>query len=249
MRRDIAYDDFGSSLDMPEIENALRKAGVGSDNKIAVLGFDACLMNMIEIAHHFSPQVDYLVGSQQTEPGDGWPYDKVLAEVKLVPRKEELARRIVEVYIKSYKALGMFNVTQSAIDCGKTGAVVEALSNLGTLLVECLAVYRKEVRMVRLRSQTFEMADYVDLIHMADLFAEHLPDTKVKAAGEAVAKAARASILASESLGDTVREANGLSVWFPAYDRLYYNYRAKYLSLKFAKRHGGWIKFLDAYHS
>ena len=80
--RAIAVDDFGSSLDMPEIEYVLRRAKFDK-YRIGILGFDACLMGMLEIAHHFSPFAEYLVGSQAVEPGEGWPYDKVLKHLKL----------------------------------------------------------------------------------------------------------------------------------------------------------------------
>jgi hypothetical protein len=249
VRRDIGFDDFGSSLDMPEIEDAFRRAGVGPGNKIAILGFDACLMNMIEIAHHFRDQAEYLVGSQQTEPGDGWPYDQVLKALKAGYGKVDLARRIVKVYIKSYKDQGIFGVTQSAIDCNKTEPAIKALSDLGDILLKRLSDYRRQVKRLRLTSQTFEMADYVDLIHLADLLATHIPDKSVASAAKAVKKTASACILASGRLGDTVEDANGLSVWFPSHNRLYYDYRAKYLALKFARKHRGWIRFLDAYHS
>lgn len=33
IRRDIGFDDFGSSLDMPEIENALSRAGINQNKK------------------------------------------------------------------------------------------------------------------------------------------------------------------------------------------------------------------------
>ena len=69
--RDIAYDDFGTSLNMTEMEGALEGAGINSTNRLQILGFDACLMNMLEIAHHFADQADIVVGSQHTEPGDG----------------------------------------------------------------------------------------------------------------------------------------------------------------------------------
>jgi hypothetical protein len=249
IRRDIGYDDFGSSLDMPEIEDAFRRAGIGPDNKIAILGFDACLMNMVEIAHHFRDQAEYLVGSQQTEPGDGWPYDEVLKAAKAGPSKIDLARQIVKAYIKSYKETGIFEVTQSAIDCSKTEAAIKALSDLGDLLVKRLSGYRREVRRVRLASQTFEMADYVDLIHLADLIARHIPDSAIKSTAKALKKAAANSVVISEKLGETVGDSHGLSVWFPSHDRLYYDYRAKYMALKFARKYKGWIGFLDAYHS
>lgn len=249
IRRDIGYDDFGSSLDMPEIEVAFRKAGVDRNNKIAILGFDACLMNMIEIAHHFRDQVDLLVGSQQTEPGDGWPYDEVLKAANRAPTRAGMAKKIVEVYIQNYKDIGILNVTQSAIKVSKTEAVIKAVSGLGHLLAQRIAAYRPELARIRLMLQSFEMADYVDLIHLADLVGERIDDSRVKKASAGVIKKARACIVVSESLGESVRDANGLSIWFPASESLYFSYRSKYLGLKFAKRHKGWIKFLDAYHA
>ena len=106
-KRDIGYDDFGSSLDMPEITGAFRKAKIGPENRISVLGFDACLMNMIEIAHHFRDYAEFLVGSQQTEPGDGWPYDEVLKIIKKGPAARELAEKIVRAYIKCYRKVAV----------------------------------------------------------------------------------------------------------------------------------------------
>ena len=67
VRRDVAYDDFGSSLDMPEIENAFSRSGIGENNKISILGFDACLMNMLEIANHFHNRIE----SRQNRVTDG----------------------------------------------------------------------------------------------------------------------------------------------------------------------------------
>jgi len=248
VRRDIGYDDFGSSLDMPEIEDVFKRSGIGPKNKIAVLGFDACLMNMIEIANHFRDEVEILVGSQQTEPGDGWPYDKILGVVNEAPDRIDLAKRIVEKYIRDYGQKGIFDVTQSAVDLSKTDPAVKALNELGDLLVENFDKYEKRIRKIRQLSQTFEMADYIDLIHMAELFSKRIKNDPIVKAAKLVIEAASACILASDTLGPTVKSAHGLSVWFPAYQSLYYDYRAKYLALKCNKEGSGWVSFLDTYH-
>lgn len=248
VRRDIGYDDFGSSLDMPEIEDAFTRSGIGPEDKVTVLGFDACLMNMIEIANHFQDQVKILVGSQQTEPGDGWPYDKVLKAIKGSPNPTDLAKKIVSTYIEDYEELGVYNITQSAIDISKTDPAVKALSNLGDLLAQGIDAYGEKMRKIRLLAQTFEMADYVDLIHLAKLISERIKDESITHAAKEVAKTASACIIASDKLGHAVGNTHGLSVWFPAYGSLYYNYRAKYLALKCNVQGSGWVKFLDAYH-
>ena len=92
------------------------------------------------------------------------------------------------------------------------------------------------------------MADYVDLVQLSKLIPEHIHNESiVKAAGNA-AETASACILASDKLGTVVKNANGISVWFPAYGNLYYDYRAKYLALRCNEQNSGWVKFLDAYH-
>jgi len=249
IRRDIGYDDFGSSLDMPEIEDAFKRAGIGPDNKIAIVGFDACLMNMLEIANHFKDHVEILVGSQQTEPGDGWPYDQVLKAIKQSSDSPELARQIVTRYIEDYQSLGIFDVTQSAIQISKTDDAVKALNKLGNLLADNIDTYREGIRRTRIITQTFEMADYVDLIHLGTIISERIDNESIKKAAATVIDTTSACILASETLGSTVQNAKGLSVWFPAYESLYYSYRSKYLALKCNSQDSGWVRFLDAYHS
>lgn len=79
--KDIGYDDSsgGDALTMAELRWALEKAGYGGKERLAILGFDACLMSMLEVAYEFAGVADFIVGSQQTEPGDGWPYRQVVA--------------------------------------------------------------------------------------------------------------------------------------------------------------------------
>ncbi len=249
LRRNIGYDDFGSSLDMPEIELAFERAGINSTNKIDILGFDACLMNMLEIAHHFKNHVNYIVGSQQTEPGDGWPYDKVLHKIKKTTSSQQLAKEIVIEYIKDYKRIGMSNVTQSAIHLPQTEQAVKALNNLGNELFSQMPALRDEMRRIRIMTQTFEMADYVDLIHLAQVIEQNISNQNVVNAAQQVITEAKKCIIHSETYGHSVAHANGLSIWFPAYESLYYGYRAKYLALHCNTENTGWISFLDTFHS
>ncbi|MBI5490289.1 MAG: hypothetical protein HY905_23335 [Deltaproteobacteria bacterium] len=249
VRRDIGYDDFGSSMDMPELEKALQRAGVGPKKRIDILGFDACLMNMIEVVHHFRELARIVVGSQQTEPGDGWPYDLVLGEAKKGPERRELARRIVETYIASYRAQGTFDVTQSAIDVAKTDAAVRRLHALGDALADDFEASGGVVEAVRTSVQVFEMADYVDLVQLAEAVASAVVAPRVCKAATALSGAARKCVLANGRLGGGVAHANGLSVWFPADGDTYLRHRAKYLRLRCnAGPNPGWVRFLDRFH-
>lgn len=61
IRRDLAYNDAGSSPEMPEITGVFRSVGIGPRSRITVLGFDDCLMNMIEIVHQFKDSISIVV--------------------------------------------------------------------------------------------------------------------------------------------------------------------------------------------
>ena len=248
--KDIAFDDYGTSLDIPELAGTLRKAGARPSNRIAILGFDACLMNMVEIVHHLRKRVEFVVGSEQTEPNDGWPYDKVLADMRRGGAPAQISRKIVDRYIRSYRSTGEQDVTQSAVRTDATDAVVVALGKLGRRLAQNIGTWGSALRSVRTRVQTYEeYTDYADLVDLAGLVSRKIRDDEVKALTRGVVAASNAAVVANGRYGRGVRRSNGLSVWFPADRPTYINFRAKYQALDCTRRHRGWVEFLDAYHS
>ncbi|MCP4599015.1 MAG: hypothetical protein GY847_00470 [Proteobacteria bacterium] len=247
IRRDVGVDDFGGSMDMPEIEGAFRSAGVTADNKIGVLGFDACLMNMIEVAHHFKDQVEVIVGSQQTEPGDGWPYHKILRNLKASNTPREVGKKIVRSYVQDYRRRGTHNVTQSAIDLSKIDDAMGSLSVFGKALSRSLKKDRNTIGKIRLRCQSFKMNDYIDIIHFTNMVSKSIRTPEVSKAAKAARSATKSCIIASGCYGRRVRNANGLSFWFPPQKNLFHRYRNKYHSLNFSKKHSGWASFLDEF--
>ncbi len=248
-RRDIASDDFGSSLDMPEVDRALERAGVGPGKKygkLKIIGFDACLMSMIEIVHHFRDRSEFVVGSQQLEPGDGWPYNDVLAKLKADPSPRTAAAAIVDAYIAEYRAKGEEDVTQSAIETAKTNDVIDKLHKLGKALQAALPAGYSAIARARNRTQAFDYADYVDLIHLCQRL-QAVSINPVKIAAKALEQSARASVVAAKSIGASVKDSNGLSVWVPPDSRTYFANRSKYLALALNAEKKDWVEFLDAY--
>src|SRR5205823_6865956 len=77
--RAIAFDDDAKDfLDNQELKRVLGEARKFLGGKIAVIGMDACLMSMVEVAYQIRGAASVMVGSEQTEPGEGWPYDSIL---------------------------------------------------------------------------------------------------------------------------------------------------------------------------
>ena len=66
------YDELYPNGSMPvdRIQAALEAGGV----KFDIIGFDACLMANMETAVAVEPYGDYLLASEETEPGTGWYY-------------------------------------------------------------------------------------------------------------------------------------------------------------------------------
>lgn len=248
-RKNIAYDDFGTSLDMPELEMALQRAMRKSSlEKIDILGFDACLMSMLEVAYQFKDLAHFIVGSQQTEPGEGWPYDKVLREMNALPSPDQFAKSIVRTYMESYAHSA--NVTQSAIQLNSLDNVKQALNDLAMAMLKSLPTSRKDIRAKRLAVQCYEYADYVDLVHLVN----ELKDIKgLEQYTQKVVEAVRKAVIENQWRGGRVRNSNGLSIWFPSRRASFMDFRAQYLALKFnageSEGKSMWLTFLDEFFS
>jgi len=77
--RGVCYDEKknNDSLTNSEMKSAVSSAmsAVGRTEKLEFIGFDACLMQVQDIAEFMSPYFNYMVGSEESEAGYGWDYD------------------------------------------------------------------------------------------------------------------------------------------------------------------------------
>ena len=96
----FGYDEkFASSgsMSLAEIDKALEDGGV----KFDFVGFDACLMATAENALMLTEHADYLIASEETEPGIGWYYTDwltALSENTSIPTVE-LGKIIVDDFV------------------------------------------------------------------------------------------------------------------------------------------------------
>lgn len=253
-RRDVAADDSAgpslkSSLSIPDLERVFHRAGIGARRpfgKLRLLGFDACLMAMLEIAHHLRDQVEYIVGSEELEPGQGWPYSRVLAHLKGRPTPRVLAQAIIDEYVKSYRRSGETGITQSAIETAKTPQVVRALHDLGAALSKSMAQHPQPIIHARVKMLAFGHGNYVDIIDMTDQLTKFVKDQKVKACAARLKAAADAAIVHSGRGGKDMDKAHGMSVWYPSAYEDFAENRAKYLALHMNDERRDWVEFLDA---
>lgn len=192
--RAILFDDTSKDfLDNQELKRVLDSVLLDRESrKLDLIGFDACLMNMIEVADQVQHACTYMVGSQDIEPGDGWPYDRILAtlvnEVDASP--ERLAQTVVESYADHYAENPPgIPITQSALRLQHVPTLVGTVGQLADYLIESLPdpVFYSRVLLPAMRhAQKFRDQQYVDLGHLAHLLVEKADDGPVREAAREV---------------------------------------------------------------
>lgn len=149
----VAHDEeSGNYLRIPDVGWALQEGQKAltkvnkKPSKFAIVDFDACLMGTIEVAYELSDMVDFLVASQENEPGTGMPYADYLGPLvknpALTPR--EFTKRMVGTYVYSYAKGGSATnpviqgtaVTKSAIDLKNIPGLVKLFDDLAKALLK-----------------------------------------------------------------------------------------------------------------
>ena len=241
----IAFDDTSKDfLDNLETKRVLASARKTLGRKIDILGMDACLMSMAEVCYQIRDSVHFTVGSEEVEPGDGWPYHKVLGRLVKKPgtSPEALAKIIVDEYLASYGAAS--NVTQSACDLTQAKAMAEAIDRLGRTLTRKLgeAPVRIAILEARDQVQSYEVPDYIDLLDFCQLLDAGCNDPEVSGACLHVKSViADRYVVRSGFKGAAMQHSNGCAIYFPQR-----GISPLYATLDFA-RHTAWDEFVRAY--
>jgi len=246
LERDVLREELGTGLRIADLALTLAQEGLDKpDHKLGILGFDACLMNLLEIAHKLVPFANYMIASQAREPGNGWPYNVVLQALgeKLTPAN--LSDKIVKGYADYYLNLGKSNITLSVIDLQKVTDVMHALDELGASLIhEDPSV----IQSIKKQTPAYTYEDHVDIVSFCSLVQQNLrlaPQTR-KTARE-LSSAASLAVTSNHTEGREVQGSHGLSFWFPTkpsvYDHVSRN-RYKALVDPFTQ----WLEYLDFFH-
>ncbi len=231
--RGIAYDDTARDfLDNAELKRVLSKVVEGTGRQIDILGFDACLMNLVEVAYELRGPVDYIVGSEEVEPGDGWPYNAVIGGLVASPQTApaNVAANLVKAYVDSYG--GDESVTQAALDLSRVAVTAKAVDDLAVACIaeldtaEGYTAFSKALK----NAQRFHTKDFADLGDVCSRLADDSAPARVKGAAQGVIDSLTGDsplVIAAGKNGPGVERATGTAVYFPivgdvqvAYDRL-----------------------------
>jgi hypothetical protein len=200
--------------------------------KIDVLGMDACVMAMVEIGYQIKEYVSCMIGSQDCELADGYPYDvlvSTLSQGNVTPH--QFAQSVVQAYGQYYEQrAGIGRYTQSAINLGyidqiKThiDVIVDAFQKFATdqmldikniahtMSPQCLR-FCQNPKYVDLYSVFNVLEQFVCLHELENGKSETIDHFK-KVLGEGKLLIGQSVI--ANSAGKASKDAKGISIYFP----------------------------------
>lgn len=227
--------------------------------KLDIICFDACLMGGAEVVVNLFEFAHYAVFSQEAVPGTGWDYSRVLAPLAQGPLEPEVfARHIVAAYEKTYSKITN-DYTQSAVVLEKAPLLNENIDKVAKLLINGLHnMHHKQTLHLAIKASRdrktcthFDEPSYIDLHHFYHNLLTNLDKTEY--ANSSIITELRESLQEGIGLikelvianvtGRNLRNAMGLSIYFPERPPIHSSYRDIYFSM-----HNSWLKFLIAYH-
>ncbi len=207
------YDERNArsgSMSLSGIQKALQAGGVTFD----FIGFDACLMATLENGLMLEKYADYMIASEETEPGVGWYYTDWLSALngKLDTPTIQIGKSIADSFVAecNRKCRGQ-DTTLSVVDLAELSNTVPArLSAFAEGASQLIADGQYQtVSKARSGAREFSPSsriDQVDLVHLA----RNLDTAESRALAQALLGAVKYNNTSS-----TINNAFGLSVYFP----------------------------------
>lgn len=206
------YDQNHSSsgsMTLAGIDQALKDGGVKYD----FIGFDACLMATAENAMMLADHADYLIASEETEPGIGWYYTDWLKAYVKDPSIDTLSigKNIIDSFVEecARKVSGQ-PATLSIVDLAEYAKIVpDKLKEWSVATSELIQNDEYEiVAKARQGAREFAQAKY-DQCDFVDMMNKMGTDE-----AKELAKALQSSIKYNRTSAN-MSNAYGLSIYFP----------------------------------
>ncbi|MBR7088237.1 MAG: hypothetical protein IKI38_02680 [Mogibacterium sp.] len=221
-------DTENEGIHSSEIASAIAEANV----KFDVIGFDACLMQDIEIAKSLEPYADYYLASEEVEGGYGWYYTSAFGKLAENPgmSSEEFGKDIISSYDQFNTILNDGNpdsaATLSFVDLTLVGQAYDKVESLFSKADKAIKDDQKdfaELGLAAMNAYTFNQKLQLDLVD----FISKLNDTDVnnsicseKEGTEAV-NAVKACVVYRNR--DSADGVNGMAVAFPYQEINFYS--------------------------
>jgi len=229
-----------SDLSIPEIVSSIEqiRQNTGID-KFELIGFDACLMGQIEVFGSLYPYSNYMVASEEVEPGYGWSYAAWLAQLAQNPsvNGDGLSQAIISTYVTNDTLLTggrassdeiaqeESTTTLNAVESGRVPDVIGAMNQFVTAATSVDQTLVAEARTYT-RSYFSLFGEevspsFIDLGNFAEVLTTMTDDAGVQQSAVQLQTAIDSAVVA-EKHGINMSGSNGIAFHFPDSDLYYY---------------------------
>lgn len=229
--RGICWDDStGNYLTNQKLEFALQEITqkILHGQKLDIIGFDACLMAMLEVAQITKGYAQMQVSSQEVELGPGWNYALVLAPFDTSALEPSaFANHIVNSFANAYNKVTN-DYTQSALNLNVLPLLEQNINSIAEIFIAEAqagdATLKNIITLSRSKNACthFDEPSYIDLHHFYSNVANQLRNNgsskpsyqqliQLLESGKGFIK----QIAFSNVSGPNLANAQGISVYFP----------------------------------
>ncbi len=218
----ISYDEqSGNHINTPQLGMALKEIG-----KVDLFSTDACLMQMAEVVYEIKDYADFIVGSEETEPGDGYTYNDLLGPLTARPTMtpQELGKLTVDAYSNHYDGINQ-GYTQAL---ARASAVAGLVPVTNAFVDAVMAAGEKALaKSAKSAALAFAMDENKDLYDFTRRVVEGSQNAAVKAKGQALMNYITGTLVLHNRARDSqggywsgpvqYTLAKGMAAYFPSY--------------------------------
>ncbi len=163
--RAFSYDDeTGNAIQTWQLEQAI------GNHVFEMLAWDASLMQMQEVAYEGRNRALLVVGSEESPPGEGYPYDLIFARFRDNP--DDTTVNLSKSFVDGMLAVPAYQtrrITQSVLDTSKLSALATATDALALQLIANAGSISGQIPTIRAQAQSYSPTSsrvYRDLYHL-----------------------------------------------------------------------------------
>ena len=213
---DEKYPDT-NPMTLADIDRALTDADIAFD----FVGFDACLMATTETAVMLAEHADYLIASEESEPGIGWYYTDWLSRLAANTSMPtvEIGKNIADDFVNHCKKEAQGQpATLSVVDLAEIQDILPSkLSSYSTTTENLISSDFNAVASARGGSREFASDCYIDMVDMVDMASQINTPEALE-----LTRSLMSAIKYNNTTSD-MSNAYGLSVYFPYRSTRYVN--------------------------
>lgn len=221
----VAYDEVyeNDSLKLNEVQEAMESSIIPRNKKFEFVGYDCCLMATLENASAMENYANYMIASEEYEPGTGWDYEEWLEYLgdNTGASGKDLGQVICESYYDKSAEYGVEDMaTISVVDLSKVETLKNSVDDLSTVLTSAIEDESKYAKVSKAASATelyggnTKEEGYSNFIDLGNLMENLQTNLKENKYTKEVIDSLQNAVVYKKN-GSMRRDSNGLSIYYP----------------------------------